>query len=87
MLLSKLLDTGAKRAQLRAKVFGGGCLFDSLREQNSQKEQHLGGRNVEIALEILAKAQIPVVSIEAGLDRGQRVVFHTGTGSAVSRSL
>jgi chemotaxis protein CheD len=83
MLLQKLLEAGANRANLRAKVFGGGCLFDSLREPNSNKEQHLGSRNVEIALELLAKAHIPVVSTDVGLDRGQRIVFRTDTGDAL----
>jgi len=44
---------GSRRKSRTAsrKVFGGGCLFDSMRELNSNKEQHLGSRNVEIALE------------------------------------
>jgi len=87
ILLQKLLGAGANRAQLRAKIFGGGCLFDSLRELNSSKEQHLGSRNVEIALEMLAKAQIPVVSTIVGVDRGQRIVFRTDTGDVVVRVL
>ena len=87
ILLQKLLEAGANRAQLRAKVFGGGCLFDSLREPNSRKGQHIGSRNVEIALEILAKAQIPVVSTTVGVDRGQRIVFRTDTGDAVIKIL
>ena len=87
ILLQKLLGAGANRAQLRAKIFGRGCLFDSLRELNSNKEQHLGSRNVEIALEMLAKAQIPVVSTIVGVDRGQRIVFRTDTGDVVVRVL
>jgi chemotaxis protein CheD len=87
ILLQKLLQAGANRGQLRAKVFGGGCLFDSLRELNSNKEQHLGSRNVEIALELLTKAQIPVVSTIVGVDRGQRIVFRTDTGDAAVRIL
>ncbi len=87
ILLQKLLEAGANRGQLRAKVFGGGCLFDSLRELHSNKEQHLGSRNVEIALEMLTKAKIPVVSTIVGVDRGQRIVFRTDTGDAVVRIL
>jgi chemotaxis protein CheD len=87
MLLQKLLEGGANRVHLFAKVFGGGCLFDSLREPSSNKEQHLGSRNVEKALEMLAKARIPVVSTDVGLDRGQRIVFHTATGHAAVKIL
>ena len=80
-LLQKLTEAGAKKEQLRAKVFGGGCLFDSMRGQNSLRE-HLGKRNVQIALEILAKEHIPLVSVEAGIDKGQRVVFQPNTGAS-----
>jgi len=82
ILVQKLLEAGASRAQLRAKVFGGGCLFDSMRESGAHKEQHLGSRNVEMALETLTKAQIPVVATVVGVDRGQRIVFRTKTGDA-----
>lgn len=78
-LLQKLTEAGAQKEQLRAKVFGGGCLFDSMRGQNPIRE-HLGKRNVQIALEILAKEHVAVVAVEAGMDKGQRVVFHSNTG-------
>lgn len=80
-LLEKLIEAGAHKQHLRAKVFGGGCLFDSMRGQKSIGE-HLGKRNVQVALEIVAKEHIPVVSVEAGLDKGQRVVFHPNTGAS-----
>jgi chemotaxis protein CheD len=82
ILMKELLEAGADRGQLQAKVFGGGCLFDSMRESGSHKEQHLGSRNVEMALEVLTKAHIPVVSRVVGVDRGQRIVFRTDTGDA-----
>jgi len=87
VLLQKLLEAGADRRQLRAKVFGGGCLFDSLRDPNSHKEQHLGSRNVDVALEMLMKAKVPVISTEVGADRGQRIVFRTGSGEALAKTL
>jgi chemotaxis protein CheD len=87
MLVQKLLEAGANRGQLRAKVFGGGCLFDSMRDSKAHREQHLGSRNVEVALEMLAKAQIPVLSTVVGVDRGQRIVFRTDTGDAEIRVL
>ena len=87
ILVQKLLEAGANRGQLRAKVFGGGCLFDSLRAPDPNGKQHLGSRNVEVALEMLKKAQIPVVSTVVGVDRGQRVVFRTDTGDTEIRVL
>jgi chemotaxis protein CheD len=87
MLLQKLLAAGAVRGQLRAKIFGGGCLFDSMREPGANKEGHLGSRNVDVAVDMLGKAHIPVVAAEVGGDRGQRIVFYTDTGHSVRISL
>jgi chemotaxis protein CheD len=87
ILLQKLLEAGANRNHLRAKVFGGGCLFGSKRESTSNKETNLGTRNVEIAMEFLAKVQIPVVATDVGAERGQRIVFHTDTGETVTKQL
>ena len=86
LLLQKLAEAGADRLQLRAKLFGGGCLFDMMRDGSPGKE-HLGTRNVETAKEILAKAQIRIVSSDLGGDRGKRIEFYTKTGEAVVKGL
>lgn len=85
-LLQQLAEKGARRTQLRAKVFGGGCLFDSMRAPASNKE-HLGRRNVEVALEILAKERIPIESTEVNAHTGLRILFQTGTGAATVNAL
>lgn len=85
-LLQRLLEEGADPRQLRAKIFGGGCLFDSMRAPASHKE-HLGTRNVEIAQEILTKEHIPIESTEVNAHTGLRIVFETGTGTATVDAL
>ena len=85
-LLQKLIEAGARRDQLRAKVFGGGCLFDQMREGGSRKD-HLGMRNAEVAKEILTKERIRIVSSELGGDRGKRIVFQTNSGEAIVKEL
>lgn len=85
MLLQRLMESGAKRAQLAAKVFGGGCLFDAMRA--SETKDGLGQRNVESAMAMLANARVPVVLAETGRERGQRIVFHTATGQSLVRNL
>jgi len=85
-LLQRLVEEGADPRQLRAKIFGGGCLFDSMRAPASNKD-HLGRRNVEIALEILAKEHIPIESTEVNAHTGLRIVFQTGTGAATVNTL
>lgn len=85
-LLQKLADAGADREQLRAKVFGGGCLFNAMRDGSANKD-HLGNRNAEIAREILAKGRIPVVAADVGGDRGKRILFRTDSGEALVKEL
>ncbi|HYL86443.1 MAG TPA: chemotaxis protein CheD [Candidatus Angelobacter sp.] len=85
-LLQKLADAGARHDQLRAKVFGGGCLFDSMRDSRVSQD-HLGGRNVEIAKDMLTKERIPIISSEVGGERGKRIIFHTDTGEAIVKEL
>lgn len=85
-LLQKLADAGAHRDKLRAKVFGGGCLFDIMREGRPNHD-HLGRRNVEIAKEILTKERIPIISSDVGGDRGKRVTFHAQNGEAIVKEL
>ena len=85
-LLQKLAEAGAKREQLVGKVFGGGCLFDSMRGSEARKDS-LGERNVETAMETLAKERVPIVYAQVGKDRGQRVVFHTATGESLVTDL
>lgn len=87
ILLQKLTEAGANRGNLRAKVFGGGCLFDLLREVNAGKGQHIGRRNVDVATEMLGKAHVPVVLMDVGLSRGQRVSFRTDNGETVIKVL
>lgn len=86
LLLQKLSEAGADRSQLRARVYGGGCLFDTMREGGPGKE-HLGTRNVETAKEFLAKVQIRIVSSDLGGERGKRIEFHTKTGEAIVKGL
>jgi chemotaxis protein CheD len=85
-LVQKLMEAGARLEQLRAKVFGGGCLFDSMRA-NDTNADHLGSRNVQTALEVLTTTRILVVSTQAATDRGQRVEFRTDTGESSVKDL
>jgi chemotaxis protein CheD len=78
LLLDKLLRAGVRYPHLRAKVFGGACVLDAMRG----KENHLGGKNVDIARKLLAEAGIPVVASDVGGDRGRKLIFHPHDGGA-----
>jgi chemotaxis protein CheD len=85
-LLQELVEKGADRKQLHARIFGGGCLFDAFRASSSI-EANIGRQNVRVAQEILTNERLPIVSTKVGADRGQRIVFHTDTGVALVTTL
>ena len=60
-LLEKFLALGRKPQNIQAKVFGGASMLVALRDVQGANFDHIGQRNVEIALNILARASIPVV--------------------------
>ncbi len=82
-LMEKLLQAGVRYPQLRAKVFGGACVLDAMRG----KENHLGGKNADIARRMLAEAGIPIVASDVGGDRGRKLIFHPHDGSALIKLL
>ena len=75
-LVQGLLAAGAWREHLRAKVFGGGKRSPT----DGLSDDTVGTRNIEVAMEILAKERIPIAYVESGTNREQRVVFQTDSG-------
>lgn len=80
-LIEALLASGARRANLKAKVFGGARVL-AVFAGNGGSAGHLGARNVEVALETLERRGLPVVAQATGGERGRKLVFHTDDGSA-----
>jgi chemotaxis protein CheD len=83
LLIERLVDLGARRSRLRAKVFGGACVLEAFRAGANT----LGVRNVEIARERLLSAAIPIVGEDVGGDLGRKVVFEVRTGCAWIRAI
>jgi chemotaxis protein CheD len=82
-LLEEVLALGAARAHLQAKLFGGACVLEAFRH----RENHLGSQNVEIAREVLAAADVPIVSADIGGSNGRKLIFCTDDGSAWVKEL
>ncbi len=83
LLVGSVLELGAHRARLTAKVFGGACVLEAFRDG----AQALGARNVEMAREQLREAAIPVVGEDVGGELGRKLVFHVRTGAAWVRPI
>lgn len=82
-LLRGVTRLGAEVRRLRAKVIGGACVLDAYRGAPA----HVGRQNVRVALEMLAEAGIPVLTMDVEGDRARRVLFHSHTGDVVVRVL
>ena len=77
-LLSGLLKMGARRNNLQAKVFGGACIFAGFRNL----EEQLGSKNVQVAVQMLDEAAIPVITHDVGGPQGRKLIFNTDSGDA-----
>jgi chemotaxis protein CheD len=82
-LLQRMVDLGAERANLEARIFGGsipGVTF-------SNGGECLGDRNVQVAIHFLKMNGIRLVQSEVGGTQGRKLVFHTDDGHAWSDQL
>ncbi len=82
-LLDEVLERGARRGNLRAKVFGGAGVLDGFQRSG----RSLGHDNVDLALRTMEAEGIPVVDGDVGGRRGRKLVFHVDDGSAWVRTL
>ena len=75
-LIEKMREAGARLPLLRARVFGGACMFDGM-----QSTAHLGRKNADVALELLNRRGIEIVQTDVGGNRGRKLIFHTDEGA------
>ncbi|WP_026055053.1 chemotaxis protein CheD [Anaerophaga thermohalophila] len=74
-LLERMVHLGAKRENLKAKIFGGGELIES-----GANGTLIGERNIRVARLILEEKKIPVVASSTGGRKGRKILFFTDTG-------
>lgn len=77
-LIDRVLACGTRRANLRAKLFGGACTIEALQHHVN----NIGNQNAEIALDVLHTERIPIVERDLGGARGRKLVFRTHDGFA-----
>ncbi len=81
-LIEKMLDLGADRDRLRAKVFGGGDVL-----KVTSAFMNIGARNVTIAQDILRDERIPIISADTGGQNGRKLLYNTRTGVVLLKLL
>jgi chemotaxis protein methyltransferase CheR len=80
LLIDGLLQNGAERDRLRAKVFGASHVL-------AGTYQDIPGINIAFIREYLHTAQIPILAEKLGADRALQIAFETDTGRAFVREL
>lgn len=81
-LIEKMLNIGADRRKLQAKIFGGG---DMLRATSAF--MNIGDRNITLANNVLRDEKIRIVSADTGGKHGRKLLFNTRTGEVLVKLL
>jgi chemotaxis protein CheD len=79
-LLGRFRALGSDRKNLVAKVFGGGSMLSALRNMPGNQIGHIGQRNVDIAIEMLAEAAIRIIEKDVLGKLGRMVSMVSSTG-------
>ncbi len=79
VLINDCIKRGAQRGRLEAKLFGGGRMFDSLRD--------VGRANADFAERFLRDEGIPLVGGSLRGMGGRRVQYWPATGRALQRAV
>lgn len=74
-LVEQVLNLGADRRNLQARIFGGGSILKPLEDLFT-----IGAENVKIAREVLGEFGIPIVNDFIGAECGIRISFNTLSG-------
>ncbi len=82
-LLRRMLDLGADRKALEARIFGGSLPTVTFGNEG----ESLGDRNVQVVTHFLRMNDIRLVQSEVGGTRGRKLIFHTDDGRAWSDQL
>ena len=81
VLINHLMELGARRNRLEAKVFGGGAVMASLTSSN------VGQRNAEFVLNYLKTEKIPVVAKDLLDSYPRKVYYFPQTGRVLVKKL
>lgn len=83
-MVGELLDRGAQRQRLTAKIFGGANMFEALFGGSGNG---VGARNIASAREALAALAIPILAEDVGGNFGRTVEFDLASGQVRVRTV
>jgi chemotaxis protein CheD len=81
IMVDKMVEKGAIRRRIVAKIAGGARMFSSINP--TPKRVHVGKRNVIAVKEKLKELKVPIVAEDVGGTHGRTMEFDTSTGKVV----
>ena len=82
LLVKMMLNRGAIRENLKAKIFGGASPVAA-----EQSLYAIGKRNIAVAIDILKQEGIYLAARDTGGSQGRKIIFHTATGKVTMQLL
>jgi chemotaxis protein CheD len=79
VLLKQFQEHGSGPKDLEAKIFGGACMFAVFRAENGS-DDHIGSRNVNMALQTFLQLGIVIASRDTGGENGRKIKMQSDTG-------
>lgn len=80
VLLKQFQIHGSNPSDLEAKVFGGACMFQAFRAENGS-EDHIGSRNINMAIQVFSRLGIVIAARDTGGENGRKIKMQSDTGS------
>jgi len=83
VVIERMLQWGASRDRIVAKIFGGARMFDVFKGCRGVRQ--IGDDNILVAREVLGALEIPIVAECVGGTSGRTIVFDLSDGNVLVR--
>lgn len=84
LLVEKMVQAGAQKARLVAKLAGGAQMFDFKQASDTMR---IGFRNEIASRQVLESLKIPIISSDTGENYGRTIELHTDTGKLTIKTI
>jgi chemotaxis protein CheD len=82
LLINQMMDLGADRYRLKAKIFGGASVMSTISAGFS-----MGMKNIEFVVNFLITENIPITNYNFGGVDSRRIYYHTDTGDVLLKRI
>ncbi len=84
-IISEIIDKGASRKHLTAKIFGGGNILNLVNKNG--KSSMIPTDNVRVAKLFMEVEDIPITAIDVGEDYTRKIIFDVESGKVYLRKI